>query len=96
VSKKYVFVFRGREKHRNEYDSIQSRLLTKYYHAFHVAVLHGSFGNGHLVPRCKPGCEVYKVVRSECPIDWDFVDNAYYTSTGRRNAFELNFPIRKD
>lgn len=68
--------------------------VERYYHAFHVAFLHGSYRDGHVTSRVKPGCEVFKVVKRECPISWDFSHDARLTTEERRNTFETNFPIR--
>ncbi len=73
---------------------IQPWAIEKFYHGFRVALLHGSFKGGCITSRVLPGCAVFKVVKCEAPVYWDFVNDARFTTEGRRNAFELNFPIR--
>lgn len=69
--------------------------VNRLYHAFHVALLHGSFRKGRITPRLREGEETYKVVKLEAPISWDFVLDARLTIEERRNTFELHFPIRE-
>lgn len=65
----------------------EERALTKYYHAFHVALLHGSFKNGRMAPREIPGSAVYKVVYKSAVSHWDFSTDARLTIEEREHAF---------
>lgn len=51
----------------------EGRTVEKFYHAFHVSFLHGSFSWGRVLPRVRAGEEVFKVVKTFAPISWDFV-----------------------
>lgn len=72
----------------------ESRTIDRFYHGFHVALLHGSFRGGAITPRVLPGGARYKVIKREAPIFWDFSPDARLSTEERRNAFELNFPKR--
>lgn len=72
----------------------ESHTIEKFYHAFHVALLHGSFKGGSITPRVLPGCATFKVIKREAPIYWDFSPDARLTTEDRCNAIVRNLPIR--
>lgn len=93
ISKRGHFIYHSLQR---EVDRVvpELRSIEKFYHAFHVALLHGSFRGGAVTPRALPGDARYKVVKREAPVFWDFSTDARLTTEERRNAFELNYPIR--